>query len=117
MRTREEIRDWLLDNAVDEDGDLMLDYLDFSDFAGDVYIRCMKVQGDLYQNYHTVQGGLVQSNQEVQGSLFQGGQEVQGDLYHGNSKYGGELIEDPYSKLLKEITIEELSEMGYELKL
>ena len=103
-KTIEEIRDYLLENAVDEDGDLMLNGLDFSDFEGDVFIEDLKVKGDLYQDY-----------QKVKGNLYQDDQEVQGNLFHGNSKYGGELIEYPYSKILKEITTEELKEMGYEL--
>ena len=36
MKTSTEIRNWLLENAVDFDGDLMLHGLDFSDFKGDV---------------------------------------------------------------------------------
>ena len=35
MKNKEEIKEWLLKNAVDEDGDLNLSELDFSDFAGD----------------------------------------------------------------------------------
>lgn len=127
MKTIEEIRYYLLENRVDEDGDLMLDVLDFSDFSGNVYITGMKVQGDLfqdsqevqgslYQHYQKVQGGLHQQCQKVQGHLRQDYHEVQGNLYHGYSKYGGELIEGSYSKLLKEITTEELAELGYKLK-
>lgn len=105
MKTTKEIRDWLLENAVDEEGDLMLDDLDFSDFAGNVYICDMKVQGDLNQ-----------SGQEVQGDLDQVSHKVQGDLYHGDSRYGGKLIAYPYRELLKEITSEELEKLGYKLK-
>lgn len=94
MKTKEEIRDWLLENAVDHDGDLMLENLDFSDFDGDVYIDCMKVKGDLTQSY----------------------QEVKGNLYNRYNKYGVYLYEEPSTKLLKEVTLEELAEMGYTLK-
>ena len=94
MKTKTEIREWLLDNAVDEDGDLDLNGLDFSDFEVDVYIGKMKVQGN----------------------LFQSGQEVQGTLYNKNNKYGGDLYETPSTKLLKEITTEQLAELGYTLK-
>ena len=116
MKTREEIRNWLLENAVDEDGDLMLDSLDFSEFGGDVYISDMKVKGDLFQDDQEVQGSLFQNRHKVQGNLYQNGHEVKGNLKHGNSRYGGNLYEFPYSKSLKEITSEELAKLGYKLK-
>lgn len=94
MKTITELRDYLLENYVNEDGDLILDNLDFSDFDGDVYIDCMKVKGDLTQSY----------------------QEVQGSLYNRYSKYGRNLYEEPSTKLLKEVTEEELAELGYKLK-
>ena len=125
-KTIEEVRDYLLENRVDEGGDLMLSGLDFSDIDGDVYIGGMKVQGNLRQDSQEVEGNLYQHSQEVQGDLYQDNHEVQGDLYqrghevkgnliHGDSKYGGKLFEYPYSKLLKKITADELKEMGYEL--
>ena len=116
MKTIEELRNYLLDNYVDEYGDLMLSGLDFSNFDGDVYIGHMKVKGNLMQNHQEVQGNLYQNYQEVQGDLRQNSQKVQGNLYHGDSEYGGELFEGTYSKLLKEITLEELAELGYKLK-
>lgn len=94
MKTKKEIKDWLLENAVDTDGDLMLGELDFSDFDGNVYIDSMKVKGD----------------------LIQCDQEVQGDLHNEYSKYGGKLYENPSTKLLKEVTLEELAKLGYKLK-
>ena len=116
MKTKTEIKEWLLDNAVDEDGDLMINDLDFSDFEGGVYISSMKVRGDLYQSNQEVQGSLYQSNHEVQGNLSQGSQEVKGNLHNKNSQYGGNLYETPSTKLLKEVTAEELAELGYKLK-
>ena len=80
MKNKEEIKEWLLRNAVDEDGDLNLSGLDFSDFAGDVYISEMKVKGDLYQRDQEVKGDLIQGNQKVEGNLNQCYQEVKGNL-------------------------------------
>lgn len=127
MKKKEELRNYLLENYVNEYGDLDLGGLDFSDFQGNVCINNMKVQGDLYQHGHEVEGNLFQSGHEVQGGLSQrnhivkghlsqGGQKVQGDLYNKNNRYGGELHEEPSTKLLKEVTLEELSELGYKLK-
>lgn len=47
--TKEEIRDWLLKNCVDEKGDLNLRDLDFSDFDGNVDISFMSVKKTLLQ--------------------------------------------------------------------
>lgn len=105
MKKIEELRNYLLENYVDEDGDLVLNSLDFSDFDGNVYIDGMKVKGDLYQNGHEVQGNLYQSNNEAQGNL-----------HNKNNKYGGDLYENTSTKLLKEVTAEELAELGYTFK-
>ena len=104
MKTIDEIRDYLLENRVDEDGGLDLTGLDFSDFDGDVYISEMKVKRDLYQSFHKVQGDLLQSWHEIQGNYYSRGIIVNGDI----------VFEKP-TNMLKKITIEELKEMGYEL--
>ena len=127
MKKIEELRNYLLENHVNGYGDLDLGGLDFSDFNGDVCIDNMKVQGNLFQSRHEVQGHLYQSNHEVQGNLYQHSHEVQGnlyqynhevkgDLYNKNNKYGGDLYENTSTKLLKEVTAEELAELGYTLK-
>lgn len=115
-KTKTEIRDWLLNNAVDKEGDLMISGLDFSDFDGDVFMGNMKVKGNLYQSTHEVEGSLIQSGHGVKGSLYQSDQEVKGHLFNKNNKYGGDLVESPSTKLLKEVTHEELAELGYTLK-
>lgn len=65
MLTKQEIKDWLLKNAVNDEGDLDLSDLDFSDFDGDVLIHSMKVKKSLYQDYQAVWGSLYQHNQQV----------------------------------------------------
>lgn len=109
MKTIKEIRDWLLENAVDEEGDLYLIGLDFSDFDGDVYINDMKVKRSLYQYYQDVGESLYQDNQKV-----------------GKDFYNHKLNKDEYWEEeefyvirrngLKEITLKELEKMGYKLK-
>ena len=116
MKSNTEIRDWLLENAVDDDGDLDMSYLDFSDFDGDVYTWNMRVKGNLHQDDHEVQGDLYQSGQEVKGNLSQGSQGVGGNYYCSNVKVKGNIFADEPTKLLKEITTEELAELGYKLK-
>lgn len=105
MKTIESLREYLLANHVDRDGDLILSYLDFSGFYGDVFIGEMKVKGN-----------LIQSGQDVGCTLYQSRSTAKGNLFNENNKYGGVLYEKPSTKLLKEITYEELAELGYQLK-
>lgn len=74
MLSKEETKKWLLDNCVNEIGDLDLSCLDFSDFDGDIDISGMKVKCNLCQDSQTVGGGLRQDSQKVEGSLHQGNQ-------------------------------------------
>ena len=109
MKTIEEIRDWLLENAVDDEGDLYLSYLDFSNFDGDVYINYMQVKKSLHQDY-----------QKVGKSLFQDSQEV-GEVFYNHKLKDGEYWKEEATyvvrrKEVKEITLEELEKMGYKLK-
>lgn len=100
MKSKEEIKKWLLKNCIDEDGTLCLRGLDFSDFDNDIYIDGWTVKANLYQNRHIVGGSLDQSEQEVKGDLFQGYQEVDGDLEQSDQEFGGTLF-DHNTKYLK----------------
>ena len=74
---------------------LDLNYLDFSDFYGDVYISYMKVtNGDLFQHYQEVQGELYQDNQKVHGNLYQSNQKVSWDLYQKYQEVHRDLFQD-----------------------
>ena len=42
MKSREDIKKWLLDNALDEMGDLCVYDLDFRDFDGNIYLNRLK---------------------------------------------------------------------------
>lgn len=65
MLTKQEIKDWLLKNAVNDEGDLDLADLDFSDFDGDVLIYNMKVKKSLQQSFQIVGENLYQDFQRV----------------------------------------------------
>ena len=142
MKTIQEIRDWLLENAVDVSGDLYLSDLDLSDFDGNVYISNMKVKKSLFQNYQEVGDTLYQEFQKVDKDLFQHNQQVEGELLQNNQKvkenlfqsnqtvgknfYNHKLNEDEYwkeeeryvirKKKLQTITRKQLAEMGYKLE-
>ena len=105
MKTKEEIRDWLLENAVDDYGDLYLPNLDFSNFDGDVVISGMKVKSN-----------VIISRMKVQGDLYQSDYKVEGDYTCEDVKVGGEIFFEKPIKILKPITTEELAELGYKLK-
>lgn len=81
MLSKEEIKKWLLENCINEDGNLDLMNLDFSDFNGNVMINCMTVKKDLFQGCQQVQGNLYQSFQIVGRNLYQKFQKVEGRLY------------------------------------
>lgn len=75
MKTKEEIKRWLLSNCVDDDGDLDLTDLDFSDFGGNVHISGMKVGKSLYQNCQEVGCVLLQDCQKAGMRIEQDNQE------------------------------------------
>lgn len=136
-KTIEEVRDWLLENRVNEYGNLDLAGLDFSDFCGDVtidgmkvkgslsqdghnvkwnlYQSCHEVEGNLYQSHHNIQGDLYQSGHDVQRNLYQTDHDVQGNYFSTRIAVGGDINFDEPTKQLKKITLNELKEMGYEL--
>lgn len=114
--TINDLRDYMLEHFVDYDGNLDICGLDFSDFEGNVYITELKCSGDLSQSCHEVKGDLYQSSHEVGGDLIQTYINVKQDYNCYNIKYGGNIHIDEPQKILKEITKEELAEMGYKLK-
>ena len=81
MKSKEEIRDWLLENCVNQSGNLDLSGLDFSDFDGSVYISNMKVKHFLFQDHQQAGEALTQYRQKVEGHLLQYDQTVGEDLY------------------------------------
>ena len=94
MLTKKEIKKWLLENCISEDGDLDLSELDFSDFDGSVDISYLKVKKNLYQNCQEVQCNLFQTYQEVKGNLWQDSQKVGCELYQNFQKVAGDLYQD-----------------------
>ena len=120
MKTIGEIKKWLLDNAVDDEGNLDLSGLDLSKFDGNVFINNMKVKKSLFQNRQEVDGDLLQNEQIVAENLDQSNQTV------GKNFYKHKLNDDEYWEEketyvirrceLKEITLEELEKMGFKLK-
>lgn len=94
MKSITEIKEWLLKNCVDEDGDLNLRGLDFSDFEGNIMINDLRVGWDLHQDSQKVGGDLFQNYQEVEVNLIQNFQSVKGKLLQHNQKVGEDLYQD-----------------------
>lgn len=120
MKTIKEIRDWLLKNATDDEGDLHLSCLDFSDFDGNVYIDNMRVKKNLFQNGQKVGKNLYQSGQEVVKDLYQDFQKV-GEDFRNHKLESNEYWEEKEfyvvrKNKLQKITKQQLAEMGYELE-
>ena len=121
MLSKQKIRNWLLENAVDDEGNLDLSGLDFSDFDGNVFINYMKVKRSLFQNRQEVGGDLLQNEQIVADDLHQDYQTV-GEKFYNHKLNDGEYWEECNNyvvrrrKMLKEITLKDLEKMGYKLK-
>lgn len=107
-KAKQEIRDWLLENATDDEGNLDLSDLDFSNFNGNVLIDNMKVKKSLNQSCQKVGEDLQQHDQKV------------GKYFYNHKLNNDEYWEDcgPYVIRMrkKEITLEELEKMGFKLK-
>src|SRR5574344_56015 len=142
--TNDEKRDWLLENCVNDNGDLVICGIDLSKFKGKVVLidwkiggnadlsswvvkgdldqSCQTVNGDLDQSWQTAKN-LYQSRQTVNGDLYQNWQEVSKDLISQKLKEDEKWVDFQGSdyavirtKKLKEISKDELAKMGYKLK-
>ena len=120
MKTKKEIKKWLLENCVNNLGNLDLSGLDFSDFDGNVIIGQMKVKNNLVQDYQEVGLSLIQNYQGVGKDLFQDGQKVKDSFFDHKLADDEEWkAHDNFvvrGKKLEEISRKELEEMGYKLK-
>lgn len=119
MKSIGEIKEWLLENAVNDEGDLYLVGLDLSDFDGNVFINYMKVKRSLFQNRQEVGGDLLQNEQIVADDLHQDYQTV-GEKFYNHKLNDGEYWEECNNYVVrrspKKITKQQLAEMGYELE-
>ena len=92
--TAEAKKKWILENCVNEAGNIDLDGLDFSDFNGNIFISNMKVKNNLCQDGQEVNGFLYQNCQIVNGDLYQDSQEVQGSLHQNRQTVNGNLWQE-----------------------
>lgn len=92
MLTKKEIKNWLLENCVNEIGVLDLRGLDFSDFDGVVDISHMNVKIRLFQGC-----------QKVGGDIFQYGNCAGGDIFQEEQTAGGCVIQDKIEMVDKEV--------------
>ncbi|MEG0282581.1 MAG: hypothetical protein RR662_05335 [Clostridia bacterium] len=109
MKSKKEIKQWILKNCVSKDGNIWLDGLDFSDFEGDVNISNMKVKKNLVQENQKVGGYLYQSLQNVGGCLYQSFQNVGKNLEQFRQTVDGKFI----TQKLKDNEKYELNKDGY----
>ena len=83
---------------------------------GDLYQGSQDVSGNLYQSAQDVWGNLCQDYQRVKGDLLQGNSKTFGNYWNTGNKVAGKIEEEDAKKILKEITLKELEELGYKLK-
>ena len=86
-KTPQEIKKWLLENCVDENNDINLSGLDFSDYKGNIIINHLKVKQHLYQNYQEVGWNIYQNNQKSRYSIIQDNQEAKKIYNDKENKY------------------------------
>ena len=95
MKKIEELKEYLLENFVDEKGNLVISGLDLSEFKGDIWREGWIVKGNLKQDSNKVGGDLEQYGNIVEGHLQQRSNKVKGNLYQGNNTLGGDLKRQP----------------------
>lgn len=93
MKTSKEIINWLLKNAVDINGDLVIEDVDLSNFEGDVLIRRWTIKKNCSFSYNKVGGNLCQHHQVVGKNLYQDSCIVKDDLFQDNQTVGNELCQ------------------------
>ena len=131
--TNDEKRDWLLENCVNKNGNLVISDIDLSDFKGNVILKGWKIGGSADLSYWEVKGNLEQDCQIVNGNIDQSCQTAK-NLYQHCQKVSKDLISQKLkedeewvsfqgsdyavirAKKLKEISLDELAKMGYKLK-
>ena len=131
--TNDEKRDWLLENCVNKNGNLVISDIDLSKFKGNVILSGWKIGGNADLSFWEVKGDLDQSCQKVNGDLDQSCQTAENITQHcqnvSKDLVSQKLKEDEEwvsfqgsdyavirAKKLKEISKDELAEMGYKLK-
>ena len=94
MKTKQEIKKWLLENCLNDNGDLVICDIDLSDFKGNVILSGWTVGKSAGLSFWKVKGNLTQDSQTVNGNLRQSCQIVNGDLYQNCQKVNGNLYQD-----------------------
>lgn len=114
---KDELRDLLLENCVNDNGDLVICDIDLSDFKGKVYLTGWKVGGSADLSSWEVKGNLYQDWQKVGKDLYQSYQTAK-NIYQGfqTAKNIYQSYQNVRAKKLKEISKDELAKMGYKLK-
>lgn len=104
MKTKKEIKAWLLENCVDCAGNIDLSELDFSNFDGNVFIRKMKVKNNLWQDRQETGGDLHQSDQRAEGIIYQENQKAKDGIQQDNYRRSvAEVIKKVKSEILEGI--------------
>lgn len=115
MISRKELKELLLEHALDALGNLDLSGLDFSDFDGNVYLNNLKVKKDLYQYSQRVGQTLYQNTQKVRQTIHQ--EECSADRILQTDHHYFTLVADGrHTKVKRRMTKEEIEEkLGHQV--
>lgn len=128
MKSKKELKEYLLKYYVDDEGYLDLSNLDFSDFNGDIFINNMKVKNNLFQDEQEVGEDLYQGYQKVGDNLYQDMQKVNGNLLDNKNIVTGKYVtqtlkddeeykfEEGHTFIVKKETEDEIIDPKQELK-
>ena len=96
MKTKQEIKKWLLETCLNEDGNLVMCGIDLSKFKGKVILNGWKIGGSAELSFWNVKGDLNQRLQEVGENLDQSCQSAK-NIYQGCQKVNRDLYQSSQS--------------------
>lgn len=92
-KSKEELVDYLLENFVNDKGELDISNLDFQDFKGNINISGIKCEGGIKQGDHESKSYIDQARQKNLGPLFQNYQNNKGDLFSDFPEIKGQSVD------------------------
>lgn len=91
LSKKEILVQFLLNNYMDEKGNINISDLDFGEFEGAVIITGIKSKGDVFQYWHKNGGDVIQWGHENLGDIAQSKHENAGDIEQYEHKNKGHI--------------------------
>lgn len=90
-KTKEETVKWLLENRIDEDGNINISNLDFGEFKGNLLMDGMRLKRNIDQSQHENEGYIYQYGHKNKGHILQGGHENRDDVLQSAHANKGDI--------------------------